>query len=1389
MGKDTVKPDADGDNDPDPASQARGESVDPQSPTAEEAIELSDADGWLPQEQDIRDLLEDRRLVVPVTGAGVSQAAGLPGSQALAAFLVERFDAHPDIGEFSDPTDLLAVADDITNREYELERALLEAVARFFRDAVEAWEPEPITCALAHLPSRLIVTLNYDESVEKAAGAEGMPCVSWDQAQLRPFSELLRNRTAPAELTILHLHGRASRPDSIVLTAGTQGDLALNGRVVQFFGELLQYWTACFLGTRLDELHLLTALTALIGTAGKQHPLFIEATGIRELERRARPMVQRHGIRLCQLPARDHMRGVILFLGSAPSLPAVEHRAPPADASDDYVPTVLVECDPERDDGTTDFIAQLALGGRRSSWASSYDMSFFGEDDVAAGRRDLVHGVPGSGKSELMRYAAGLVAAGEHSVLVALNSVSLEPADVLTRLERWAARGEVLQGGPEITREVIAQETCHFFLDGLDEAPPKAQGDLAQQIISLARAFPRHGFTVASRPVEGNSLFARDEWRCLELAPGSVWQKRYLDRKGVRLADVLQPLAGGRDLAELLQLPFFLVHVVGMRDRLEGLTLWGVVRQLVGEALSGEEERTLLPLPGDRAREWLRELALAMHLAGRTLVRPDEIAQMGLPPGLEGSPVDICERLVERAMLQSRGQGYVFIHRIVGEALAAEALDEREPTDDLLDAIAPQPDVGISGVRADWRMPLTFLMPENEKWRAAIRERDILQWARAVPETAPIEERREAALKIWRTYVEWRIWIWDYDRPDLIQDGRALARHLHAGALEDVIEEIRVGLDDESPQVQGNAIRVLSWAGLVDVDLEPDLERILRDDNREGVVRRKAAIAAADLGLHSLLPLIVERGANPEDETEAQDCALAAMELVRPEEALDVSLELARNSGTHSVVITRIDDLLDAAELVDFLHGFAALRAEPLSTGTELVIQAAEDLTDPTPATISNLAAVAVLWGIDEPEVREVLSRDRVAALEGLREGLEEAGREWWGASGILGIFQSEDLREAGVAPRVVRRLEVDEEIARRPAEPIQVAPEPGPEQEEQEGRLSLSDLLSRPRKEYDEIIAHSSRAYVSEIAELDDPERDDLVQRMREWWPKKPFRETITWRSKSSWSMPNEAAAWLWFGPALDMELEPRQWAEIAASGVLFEEQIEWLQRQASSEGKLLLAEISTGDDGRTWVGALRAAPDPLPRELVTAVAARLRVIDSEYELREIAERLAEAGAMEALVELSQASDDFARTVQPYIASLGDTDALNSSLARLAEALASGRPPDSEHLTWLAGVGGRAEFLPTLFDCLVVAYRARAEDVRGGWSFRDAVTPLMGTIREIGGPQAIALYDELLENNPDVAFLRLERDAIVDAELASRGVEAGIQAASAAGLPIKADP
>lgn len=591
---------------------------------------------------------------------------------------------------------------------------------------------------------------------------------------------------------------------------------------------------------------------------------------------------------------------------------------------------------------------------RIAAWIldTSYGPEPFGEADIAQGQRTLIIGAPGSGKSELLRKAGELVPRDEFPVLIRCADLEPQAGDAAIILEKAAAAGVGLRDDVVVSGEALRRRRFHFFFDGLDEKALEQQENLAALVVELARVFPQHRFTVASRPVDAVDVFpvaSEDhggEWRVLELVPDRDWQARYLAAAGVNLSELEAEMPALTDLGGLLQLPFFLAKTVELHD--EGQLrdfedLWALVQGLVTAALRRE---TAIPLPQEEARGWLRDVALAMHLSGVTALTLDELARVPLSTAVQqlvGSAEKVAADLVVRVLLLERDGHFAFAHRIIGEALAAEALDALEPGGALLDAVVPVRDDDVRGVRSDWLMPLAFLLGRNSKWRAATAERDPLAAARAVPPTESLEERELASRMIWSTYCNIRVWIWDYETPDLIEDAEALARLLRTDGMADLVEEVRAGIEDASPRVQGNAIRVLSGVkpdGFVD-----DLRRVLGDRSRDGVVRRQAAIAARDIGEKELLPLIIECAVETTDSAVAQDCSSCAFDLADEDQLVETAIRLAANRESRIMAEVRLKGRVSPEEMIRFLRAQTEADADPYGSESDLYRNALKDLT------------------------------------------------------------------------------------------------------------------------------------------------------------------------------------------------------------------------------------------------------------------------------------------------------------------------------------------------------------------------------------------------------------------------------------------------------------
>jgi len=1356
---------------------------------------------------DAAKLLDAQEFVIPVLGAGIGIGpGGMPSTWDIASHLASTFPAEE--GDYNDTRDLNKVADETSVTPLDLQKC----VAAF----VDSHHPHPtdFTRALVHLPSTFIITLSYDRLIELSAEDEKVECDSLlnDEAGLKEAVERLTDRNPPERLTILHLHGRTDWPDGIVLDGTSYQALANRGNFANLIFTLVKSKTMCFIGTTLNEFHVLYHMRVHRGR--RPHVLLCKADQQEGLTEGPRGLSEkRDGIIIAPYSGHPDLDGFAAKLGAVSRvvIPATPVAAPrPAAARTralpyGYVANVLHERGHQVDD--SDRIAAAILG-------RDYGPETFEEADIAQGQRTLVLGPPGSGKSELLRRAGELVPADESPVLIRCADLDSAAGDALTVLEKAAEQGTGLRGDVVVNREALTRRRFHFLLDGLDEKPVRQQEDLAQVIVDLAEAFPQHRFTVATRPVDAVGVFPRSGkddavgWLVLDLAPDREWQDRYLEAAGIGLDELEEKMPALRDLRGLLQLPFFLAKTVELeKDGKLGSfeDLWALVQGLVTSAL----ERELgVALPQDEIRTWMRNVALTMHLAGRTSLTLEEVGRVPIPREageIVGSAKDIADALVLRFLLHESEESYSFTHRIIGEALAAEALDPLAPEGAVLDAVVPVRDEEVRGVRQDWLVPVTFLLGRSPEWRAAVRERDPLAAARGVSTSADDaladrDERRQAAEVIWSTYCERKVWIWDYEAPDLLEDSEALGRLLRAAGMEDMVEEVRRGIEDPSAQIQGNAIRVLSR-------VEPegftgDLRRVLDDDNREAVVRRQAAIAARDIKAQELLPLIVDRAAHPADSAEAQDASLCAFDLAGEEGLVETAIELAKHEESRTMAETRLKGRIPPAGMIRLLR--ASAEADSASDGfdTELFNDAVENLPpDADPAVVSDAAYIAAMWDSATHTINKLAEQDRLAALEGLTAAQRANEDRVWALMVALEHYSVEELEQAGAPDFVIERRqmqiaptqeqlatqrETTERLEARRDELAERRAQREREREREEHRPppSLEDALAQERTEVLEVnIAHNSQFFARQVKDLPAQAADDLSLRLDEWWPDKPFAETITRKGPNSWGQENFAAAWLWFGPPLDKDLSPAQWSEVASCGVLFHDQTEWLKRKATEASKRELARTCSAEDTRIWHQALQATPDSIPDELVNAIATNLKTAQEEaFGLRYIGERLYEAAEAEPLRRLSEVSDDFAAVLRPLLAKDGDEDAQSILLRELREELEGGQNPSDRSLGWLDAVDSE-DALDDLFACVRLVWGRAEITETGGWWPSDVLTPVMNAIRSIGGRKAVERYDELLKD-PAYRFVRSQRDAVAHSMLRAEGLEAAERASRELGLP-----
>jgi hypothetical protein len=940
-----------------------------------------DSVGWIDLADDgidVRAILARPDLVVPVTGAGVSKGAGFPDSAELANEMLAWPEAFALDATAPKPQDIRRMAtlvaaeagmgwDEIKQRLAQRITAITPSESATIRALVARGQP--------------ILTFNWDHAFELAATADGVACRTLVLSAETAQECIDALDTDGDALPIIHLHGSAEQPESMVLNDESYERLWDRKSVEGFFTVLRSTRHLCFMGTDLDELELLANLLH----AGKPH-IFV---GDRETCRRVTEHRASLGhIRAIAVRAYDNADGqhaplqalaeLLSEPTARPPIPGEPHIPVSPVVDEIYVdPVLLITTDEDSDRALADaFLWEIGEGSALAP-----------KDLAQAGTRTLVVGAPGSGKSTLLRRLGQEALEDVRPILIPLARVN--PVGVPSKLLRdWASKGEGVRGEESISEEALKERSFHFLLDGLDEVPLDRQRALADKVVEVARAHPTHAFTIATRPIGALDAFGAPEWQRVSLYAGPDWQQRYLDARGTSWPTLEEAMPELADLRDLLGIPFFLSTVVDLHEKnLLGQThgFWELVEHLVRQSISE------LPLDPGATLEWLRRLAMTMLLAQRTNVTLEEIAQVEMPEALQaaGEPRDVCDLLVSAHILMGRGDGhYSFIHRMVGESLASDFLVAFEPDEHgLIDVIAPCSGERLCGVRADWLVAVTLAGMRSSQWRAALRQRDALAAARTVPADAAAAERVDAARTIWSLYEKWRIWIWDWERPDLLEDALTLVRLLRTDGMEPLTAELRSALEHPSREVRGNAMHVLARLG--DSSIERHL-RLTLEAEGDSVLRRIAASSAEALGASGLFYLIAHRALHPEDEAESQDMTLIAAELAGGDELLELGLRLAVTPGTSPYLLSpAIAKLGKPRGELRFLRAWAEADVVAVRGYTERLLAVAAQVDPEDTDAAEDVGFVAAAWKITEPDLEPYVLAHPEPVLRGVLAAIE----------------------------------------------------------------------------------------------------------------------------------------------------------------------------------------------------------------------------------------------------------------------------------------------------------------------------------------------------------------------------------------------------------------
>lgn len=556
------------------------------------------------------ELLHDRRAVIPVIGAGLSAAAGMPSSAELAARLASWL---PDdvVGG-----DLFAVADAAFHANAEHRHAIQRDVAAAIADA-------PIRLTEAHralvmVRSRVLVTFNYDEVLEEAAKQARIPFESCTYRETEQLVEHLRERER-RRLLIYHAHGSVVDPTSIVIDDAGYRDLSNDRAVSRAFEYLADLNTLCFLGTRLDEPYLQATLLRL-PSPHPRHVLIGDDATVDEVARPSRRgalLPWRYGIVTCSVgESWSALPGFCRRLaGRGPSRRIDVPSAAPVSAA--FVDPVIVRA---ATPGTElQALAMLAFPSDE----------VLAQSDVVRAWRALVVAPAGSGKSTVLRHIAAHQPETECPVVVELRRLRHLRGSPGALLEHWVRHGEGVG-----RTEVDLDARLYLLLDGLDEIDASRQAEAAETIVALAEAFPQHRLLVTSRRVRAIEALLRAGFADFELRTSRVTAERFLWARGTTAERLRQRLPHVHHLGPLAANPLVLDTLIDLAERVpdELPPFRRLLRMLdaVVERLCAREARRIAYTAGELRRA-VSALAATLQLFDLRAVAVASLSQLAEP--------------------------------------------------------------------------------------------------------------------------------------------------------------------------------------------------------------------------------------------------------------------------------------------------------------------------------------------------------------------------------------------------------------------------------------------------------------------------------------------------------------------------------------------------------------------------------------------------------------------------------------------------------------------------------------------------------------------------------------------------------------------------------------
>lgn len=880
--------------------------------------------------------------MVPMVGAGLAAGAGVPGFAALIAHLVEAAEETRGSPLPMTSTDQFGVVDRLAE---ELSPLWVARVAAEFIGR-QTPTPTPALRALARVPSRLIITTNYDLAIEKAAEAVGQPYVTLTvddvPVALQPPGDDLR---------VLHLHGVVSDPGSIVLTKDSYEVIEKDERAQLVMRDLASRFQFVFLGHSLSdrEVHLRRDIGWAIANfpaTGRQHLLISDQVSISspESKRFKAEIEQATGVTVGL--AEDPDRAFTATLRTAHVL-----AGEGADVTNDFAPLAgSGVLDPFYvSTPVADFEMISTPGGQGRHMAQVMQSGETYSTDLDLGVPCLLLIAEGGfGKSEELRRIGKRATAP--SLLQQLSAFNADRpwTEIGARFVACMNSAQALrESTPRLTLERLRDQSYVFLLDGLDEVPIGRRSDVAQLLAAVAVQYPQHRFVVASRPILGGfrELSAFAKWSPV---PDYSWLEEYSECRGVAIQDLYAALPDTGDISELVKIPIYASAAVG--------------RVFAGHELPSTALELVLDLADQRIQSdprvegnpgslkvWLDRLALCMVTSQTTEVDHQGLIESGLAqdlPGLSDGP-DLIALVASRALVTEVDGRVRFPANVVREARASRAILQAGESglqfvrEHALVQLPTRHGDGsaVMAVRSGWARVIEQLLPlAPHHWGTVIGQFDSRVVARATPTSAGLATRHAAVYAIWDSYVCDKIWLQSNRTGDGSGDEEALQRLICAGVPAQFVTQLVEATSDAERTIRGNALRLLPFTDVDDARLWPIVAAAITDP--DPVVRRFSAIAAHRRTYKDLVPAMIVQAHADDDELAPGTLLDFAMDLATEDEAIDIARaagpelagrargELVRRLKRSRVLdIVRQDDKLDAPLVHTLLEASAGRRS------------------------------------------------------------------------------------------------------------------------------------------------------------------------------------------------------------------------------------------------------------------------------------------------------------------------------------------------------------------------------------------------------------------------------------------------------------------------------